>query len=250
MNKIKFWSLYLMVILFVQMLFIVIYNIPIYKIYCELNNYYSVNYINSFIENKITIFYSSDISNNFIFTSILEYNKDIHFSFFDYFILNNFLFSQEISFSFYSFFLDFVFYNFSPYFLISNNIDLDTSSIIYIVYFNTSITNLNLVEFLSLQSHIYVYPSETYLAFFRLYNPTNYIIKGVTIYLLSPFEVNLYLYKIQCFCFDELLLYSFESVDLPILFYIDSNINNYLNFDSLFFLQIQILYLFILNSFN
>jgi len=75
------------------------------------------------------------------------------------------------------------------------------------------------------------------LSFFRLYNPTNYIIKGITIYLLSPFEINLYLYKIQCFCFDELLLYSFESIELPILFYIDSSISNYLNTESFFFFK-------------
>ena len=128
----------------------------------------------------------------------------------------------------------------------SDNIDIN---IIYIIYFNTSITNTNLIEFLSLQNYIYVFPSETYLAFFRLYNPTNYMIKGITIYLLSPFEMNLYLYKIQCFCFDEILIFPFESVELPILFYIDSNINNYLNQDSFLFVQIQILYLFILNSY-
>jgi hypothetical protein len=229
------------------MLFIVIYNIPIYKIYRELNNYYALINLNSFIDNKI-ILYQVDIENfisNINSNMFIYFNNNIYIDFL--FVDLNFLNFELLNLS--SFFSNFFIYNFFDFFYflkIKKEIDFD---IIYIVYFSTSVTNTNLVEFLSLQNYIYIYPAETYLSFFRLYNPTNYIIKGITIYLLSPFEINLYLYKIQCFCFDELLLYSFESIELPILFYIDSSISNYLNTESFFFLQIQILYLFILNSY-
>ena len=38
--SIRFWFFYIIVIIIFQMFFFTIYNIPIYKIYCELNNYY------------------------------------------------------------------------------------------------------------------------------------------------------------------------------------------------------------------
>ena len=95
---------------------------------------------------------------------------------------------------------------------------------------------------------MYIAPSETYLVFFRIYNPTDYIIKGISIYFISPNTVSVYILKIQCFCFDELLLYGFESVDLPILFYISSEIIS-LNLKIIAYIQIHITYLFILNNF-
>ena len=76
------------------------------------------------------------------------------------------------------------------------------------------------------------------------------MIKGISIYIINPNDISAYIFKVQCFCFDEIIIYSFESVDLPILFYISSNINNYSNLSSIFFFQIQITYLFILNSFK
>jgi cytochrome c oxidase assembly protein Cox11 len=246
MKKIKFWFLYSMVILFIQMLFIVIYNIPIYKIYCELNSYYSFITFNNFVENKIGLL---DFQKTFLVNNL---NSNSFFAFDQIYYLNYLTdtnFSPLCNNYFVFFFYDFFIYNFFDLFTSSNTKSEIEFSIIYIVYFNTSVTNTTLVEFLSLQNYIYVYPSETYLSFFRIYNPTNYMIKGITIYLLSPFEINLYLYKIQCFCFDEILIYPFESVELPILFYIDSTISNYLNIESFLFLQIQILYLFILNSY-
>ncbi|MEA4825990.1 MAG: cytochrome c oxidase assembly protein [Clostridium sp.] len=119
---------------------------------------------------------------------------------------------------------------------------------LYIVVFKAATTNVNLVEFITLQNSMYIAPSETYLVFFRIYNPTDYIIKGISIYFISPNTVSVYVLKIQCFCFDELLLYGFESVDLPILFYISSEIIS-LNLKIIAYVQIHITYLFILNNF-
>lgn len=42
---------------------------------------------------------------------------------------------------------------------------------------------------------------------------------------MFPDECALYFNKIQCFCFENQLLYPKESVDLPILFYLDPAIN-------------------------
>ena len=100
MKKIKFWSLYTVIILFIQMIFIVIYNIPIYKIYCELNSYYSLNISNFFFDNKIILFNSDNyISfNNINFSNFFIYNKLFSL---DYLILNNFLYSLNLNFFFF-----------------------------------------------------------------------------------------------------------------------------------------------------
>ncbi len=48
-------------------------------------------------------------------------------------------------------------------------------------------------------------------------------ITGVSTYNLEPAKAGVYFNKIQCFCFEEQRLKSKESVELPILFFIDPN---------------------------
>jgi cytochrome c oxidase assembly protein subunit 11 len=66
---------------------------------------------------------------------------------------------------------------------------------------------------------------ETALAFYKVYNRSDKPIAGIAVYQVFPEEVSLYFHKIQCFCFENQLLYPQESVDLPILFYLDPAIN-------------------------
>ena len=261
-NKIKFWFIYSIIIISIQMFLFGIYNIPIYKLYCELNNYYSFNIISNFFNSKIYLFNSSFLNyNNYFFSSYnnINFYYDINSFFKIYQKINNINLLNINNIYLESFKNNYNFLNsnsiqsfinnlFDISFFYENNINCE--NIIYVIYFNTSVTSINIVEFISLQNHVYIYSSETYLVFFRLYNPTDFLIKGISIYTINPNEMNAYIYKIQCFCFDEIILYPFESIDLPILFYISSNTNNYLNFESIYFFQIQIIYLFILNSFN
>ncbi len=245
------------------MFFFTIYNIPIYKIYCELNNYYLNDiiiynkhnlkyllYVNTQKFNTVVSFDSYIQINNL---DLLNYNNIINitnkFDFINnlniyniYFDINIYNFKNILYFNLYNYF----FFNFDNYQVDSTQSKFN--SFFYIIYFNTSITNINLVEFISLQNNIYIIPGETYLIFFRLYNPTNFLIKGISIYFISPNEINAFLFKIQCFCFDELILYQFESIDLPILFYISSDIL-FINIEYFIFFQIQIIHLFILNTF-
>lgn len=98
------------------------------------------------------------------------------------------------------------------------------------ICFQTSCSNYNFVEFFALQKSIYILPNETHLIFFRMYNSVNYEITGISIYLIYPIDYLLFFNKIQCFCFEELLLYPYESIDLPVIFYIMKDILNYLEF--------------------
>ena len=62
---------------------------------------------------------------------------------------------------------------------------------------------------------------ETALSFYKVYNRSYRPIAGIAIYQIYPEEASLYFNKIQCFCFENQLLYPKESLELPLLFYLD-----------------------------
>lgn len=70
---------------------------------------------------------------------------------------------------------------------------------------------------------------ETALSFYKVYNRADKPIAGIAIYQIFPEDASLYFNKIQCFCFENQLLYPNESVDLPLLFYLDPAIHHDLN---------------------
>lgn len=116
------------------------------------------------------------------------------------------------------------FYNiFSINFLYSDLIYFFSYNNIFKIYFFTKVTCFyrNLIEFECLQNIIYLYPNETSLVFFRLESNTNVICNCLTIYIVYPIKFNLFLTKVQCFCFSNILLDKQELVELPILFFIN-----------------------------
>lgn len=194
------------------MLFFGVLNIPLFKYFCDIPTY---NFLLD--ENISNVFFSKNYyySYNFVFDSLYHINFD--FFFLD-FILNDFLF-------YYSYLIYIPFFYFDLY--INNFI----SSCDYIeVLFQTSTSNYNFVEFCTLQKYIYIIPNETHLIFFRMYNTVSYEITGISIYLLYPTDFLVYFNKIQCFCFEELLLYPYESIDLPVIFFVSNEILNYVDF--------------------
>ena len=66
-----------------------------------------------------------------------------------------------------------------------------------------------------------VVPGETALAFYTVKNNSDVAITGVATYNVFPPKAGLYFNKIQCFCFENQLLYPNESLELPLLFYLD-----------------------------
>jgi hypothetical protein len=72
-------------------------------------------------------------------------------------------------------------------------------------------------------SKMKVYPGDTALTFYIAHNLSKDAITGVATYSVSPAKAGLYFNKIQCFCFEEQRLKGKEYVELPILFFIDSD---------------------------
>jgi cytochrome c oxidase assembly protein Cox11 len=88
------------------------------------------------------------------------------------------------------------------------------------IRFISRVSNMTLLEFISLQRRIIANIGETTLVFFRMYNPTSFDILGISMYYVFPSISSIYINKIQCFCFDLSQIYSNETVELPVLFYI------------------------------
>lgn len=59
---------------------------------------------------------------------------------------------------------------------------------------------------------------------FVAHNPTTEPVTGTAIYNVTPLKAGRYFKKIQCFCFEEQILTPGQSVNMPVLFYVDPKI--------------------------
>ncbi|MBV1886071.1 MAG: cytochrome c oxidase assembly protein [Parvibaculaceae bacterium] len=73
---------------------------------------------------------------------------------------------------------------------------------------------------------------ETNLAYYEAHNPTDKPITGMAIFNVTPQEAGYYFTKIECFCFTEQTLAPGERVDMPVSFFIDPEIAEEQNLDS------------------
>lgn len=97
---------------------------------------------------------------------------------------------------------------------------------VYCVFFSTQVMPLGeeKLKFWVLQQKVYGVPGELVLVFFRLANHFSHDIHGVTVYNVTPHELSVYLVKLQCFCFEEINIRANESIDLPVILYLDKRI--------------------------
>ena len=73
----------------------------------------------------------------------------------------------------------------------------------------------------AVQNEVQVNVGETSLAFFNATNFSRTEETGISTYNITPIKAGAYFNKIQCFCFEEQELGPNQSVDFPVLFYID-----------------------------
>jgi cytochrome c oxidase assembly protein subunit 11 len=59
------------------------------------------------------------------------------------------------------------------------------------------------------------------MAFFRARNLSNHTLTGSAVFNVTPASAGAYFNKIQCFCFTSQTLKAGESVDMPVVFYVD-----------------------------
>lgn len=64
------------------------------------------------------------------------------------------------------------------------------------------------------------------MAFYIAQNFSDQAISGISTYHVTPQKVGIYFNKIQCFCFEEQRLKAHESIEVPVLFFIDPDLEN------------------------
>ena len=79
-------------------------------------------------------------------------------------------------------------------------------------------------EFNPAERHISLKVGEQGEAVYRATNPTNRVSSGTAVFNVSPPLAGAYFVKIECFCFTEQTLEPGQSVDMPVVFYIDPEI--------------------------
>ena len=68
---------------------------------------------------------------------------------------------------------------------------------------------------------------------FKAKNRDSVPVAGTALYNVTPLKAGKYFQKTQCFCFDEQILQSGQSMDMPVVFYIDPSIADDRNMDDL-----------------
>jgi cytochrome c oxidase assembly protein subunit 11 len=65
---------------------------------------------------------------------------------------------------------------------------------------------------------------ETGLAFFKVTNPTDKPVTAVATYNVTPELTGLYFKKLECFCFEQRAFAPGETIELPVVFFVDPEI--------------------------
>ena len=72
-------------------------------------------------------------------------------------------------------------------------------------------------------------PGEEVMVSYRATNLSDEPISGVSTYNVTPNKIGAYFMKIECFCFTEQTLAAGESIEMPVIFYLDPEIDSDVN---------------------
>lgn len=89
------------------------------------------------------------------------------------------------------------------------------------VYFDANTGRDMPWAFEPIQRSLTVRVGESGLAYYRATNTSDRPVTGVATYNVAPFKSAPYFSKIECFCFVEQTLQPGESIDMPVLFFVD-----------------------------
>ena len=89
------------------------------------------------------------------------------------------------------------------------------------VRFNADISGDMPWAFEPLQREVQVRVGEEKLVFYRATNRSSQPIVGTSTFNVTPDVAGIYFNKTQCFCFTEQLLKPGESIDMPVVFFVD-----------------------------
>ena len=99
------------------------------------------------------------------------------------------------------------------------------------VRFNASVHRDMPWDFKPAQNDQILKVGEQAIAYYEAYNPTDREVTGTATFNVTPHKAGLYFAKIDCFCFTEQVLKPGERVMMPVLYYIDPDIDEDINLD-------------------
>jgi len=92
------------------------------------------------------------------------------------------------------------------------------------VRFNSDVSPDMPWAFEPLQREVQVRVGEEKMIFYRATNRSSQAIVGTSVFNVTPDIAGIYFNKTQCFCFTEQLLKPGESIDMPVVFFIDPDL--------------------------
>ena len=204
--------IYYCIFFFFNVIFFSLISIYIYKLLCiDINLLFFLKFKDYSLYNNFEFFY-------------IPFSDIIYLEYFYLYKINNIFFFFQ-----YQLFIQVVFFLDNYFFVLKKDN--------YIQLFFFTKVNLNIIEihFWCLQNYIILFYSETCLVFFRLNNLTLNNYYAISIYIVFPLYYSIFINKIQCFCFSKIYIIKNESIDLPVVFFVDS-----------FFISFTKIYLFYL----
>lgn len=88
-------------------------------------------------------------------------------------------------------------------------------------------------KFQPLQREVKVRLGEEYLAYYRVTNLSQRPAVGTSTYNVTPETAGGWFNKLQCFCFTEQLLLPGQSVDMPVIFFVDPELDKDRRYDNI-----------------
>lgn len=209
-ENIKFTSIVVVLLLFflIDEFAFVLYNISFFQYMCA--NAFSLFLVDEVpLLNTLLLDTCSHVIMDTINSSLFYSSTDL------YLVTNNLLYSGELMNE----------NNTTAFGTLSDDSSLNFHKF-YKVKMEATNVKKNTLSFYPLQTYIYTIPGESTLIFYRLENLTSFSMSSLSVYVTSPAEAVSYIKKLQCFCYEELMISPKCIIDLPILFSIDEEILN------------------------
>lgn len=205
------WVVVLLFFFFIDELAFILYNISFFQFMCAntlslfFNDEIPAYSVGDLLLPSSELFSASHMSNSFFFVSTvafqLEHLDDFQFDFVA--SSNSSLLETDHSL-----------------------LNVNNNTTYYKIKLEATNVKKNIGSFYPLQQHIYTIPGESTLIFYRLENKTIHSLQTLSVYVTTPAEAVAYIKKLQCFCYEELMIAPNSVIDLPILFSIDEEILN------------------------
>ena len=93
-----------------------------------------------------------------------------------------------------------------------------------VIRFDANVNGLP-IEFSPETAAITVKVGQNNLAFYRVTNTSDYPVTAVATYNVTPHKAGIYFSKLECFCFTDRVFQPGETVTLPVVFFVDPQLD-------------------------